>query len=140
MRRKLTAVVLLLVVTCAFQCDPGTKRRAREISGDISQAIKAARLTTEELGEKHQISREEELALTTALLAINTGAKRFNSLVESSTSSRAALEAAITEILDGVSDLERTGVINIKDSEVRRKFQAIVKSLRVSVELAKALL
>jgi hypothetical protein len=144
MRNKATIAGLVLVLclsSLSFKCgggdDPGriAARAADAAATSISEMIKIKR----ELGQSGKITPQEELALTNALLRVNTADKALVSAIKAfiaTTNSntaggadRASLCAAFNSLTAAMSDLN-TSVFGVSNSDSKQRLTRVLDILK----------
>jgi ribosomal protein S20 len=142
-RRVLASGLTLALMLFALACLPGCQktsipddpqRKAAKAADDIAGAVKAMTDLKHKLADQKQITREEDLALTKALLKVNSTDKV---LVEKLKALRAAASegdktqtcALFREVLSAVGELNDKGVLGVNNAEARSRLTTILNTI-----------
>lgn len=149
MRPQQRSVIALILTLAIFNasCDKNRIREAAKASDRIATLIGSLTDLKRELGPAGQtcatlkacITTEEELALTTQLLTVNSRTKDFNNfartLTEDTPQTRLDLANSFNLVTTAVNRLSTEAIFPVKNEEAKKRLLAILNSINTSIQI-----
>jgi len=136
MKRKI-AVPLLLIILLAACSDLDT--RLAKFSGALSTAIGGAATAVIELSQTGVITPEEDRAITTALLNLNTAGTNYNNWLAAYRAAKTKPDMTQLKAILGAINLSGTDLVkafNVKNPAAQQKLLLTAQLINLSIKLS----
>ena len=141
-------IFALALASSAFQCggsgsQPEPVRNAARASDTIAKSIGEMITVKRQLAQQGKLTPAEELALTQALLRVNTAdkvlVKRLKSLnAAPDATTKAELVKLFGEVTTALNDLNSNALLGVKGEEARNKLTVIFNTISASAGIIQA--
>ena len=141
-RRVLASGLTLALALFALACPPGgqkasipePQRNAAKAADDIAGSVSAMIKIKRELASRNQSTREEDLALTQALLKVNSADQvlvaKFKALrAAAGPDDKVQLCTLFGTVTSAISELNNRGVLGVQNAEARSKLTTILNTI-----------
>ncbi|HKQ08314.1 MAG TPA: hypothetical protein VJ464_24530 [Blastocatellia bacterium] len=120
--------------------DNDPRRKAAKAGDDIAGSVSAMIKLKRELAKQGQITKEEDLTLTNALLKLNSADKVFVTTLKSlkgtpDAASKTNLANLFGAVTSAISDLNTNGVLGVKNPDARTKLTNILNAINASAQI-----
>jgi hypothetical protein len=151
-RRVLASGLTLALALFALACPGGQKasipdpqRNAAKAADDIAGGISAMIKIKRELASKGQITHDEELVLTQALLKVNSADQVFVKQLKAmraaaDSNAKTNLASLFAQVTSAISELNTKGVLGVQNAEARTKLTTLLNTINGFAQTVSAFL
>jgi hypothetical protein len=138
MRNKLPRVSLILVLIVALSsCSDEAVKNAAQTAGGIAESIKQMIDVKRQLGQQNKITKEEELALTNALLQANTADKAFVAGLKKiagppTAQDKSNLRPLLDAFAAAIANIDAR-VVGVKNADAQKNLATIMATIKASI-------
>lgn len=144
LRSPILAFVLIVVSLAAAACSDADRKKLAEADDDFARGVQTALALDESLIKENLISKDDAIAVTSALLDVNRLGGQFHVRAETYGKSGGATKTELIGLANGLSasvvTLNHQGVLHIKNPNSQTQFVAAVAVMQGALGVLTAVL
>src|SRR5262249_10114125 len=128
LKRKFAAVILVAVL-CSAACTSDQQKKLAPASDDMAKGIATALALDDALIKGNLISKDDAIAVTSAILDVNRIAGQFTAVAKTyngSATTKAQLVGLASQIGTAIQKLNDSGVLHVKNPQSKAQLDAAV--------------
>jgi hypothetical protein len=144
MRRLKGLIAVLVIATVMAACEEGTRKKVAQANNDVARGISVLLVLDSELIDTGALSKDDAIALTSAILDLNKAFEEFNTQAQSyktfDTNAKTNLLLTLNTISASVSRLNDQGVLHIKNPDSQVRFRAAIAVVQSGIAVLQVVL